>query len=97
MWTRNDKRAAAAVALDHTVGNKHVECRAYGEAADAELLGQFFVGWDLIANAPVTVSKAGAEGLEDLEIGWETHAAGWLVDGVLAFCHFVRTIASGLR
>jgi hypothetical protein len=72
--TRDDKSAATAVPLDHAVGNEHVECRTNREAADAELLRQFFIGWNLIANAPVTVREAGAERLEDLEVGWETHA-----------------------
>jgi hypothetical protein len=89
LWTRNDERAAAAVALDHTVGNEHVECRSNGESADAELLRQLFVSWDLIADAPVTVRKTGAESLEDLKVGWETHAAGWLVDRSMVGSRFV--------
>ena len=80
----DDEGAATTIAFDDPIGDKHVECCPDREAADVELLHEVFVGRNLIAHAPVALGEAGAQGLEDLEVGWKAH-------GRRVFWRIVRT------
>jgi hypothetical protein len=78
----DDECAATTIALDDPISDEHVERRPDGEAADVELLHEVFVGRNLIADAPVALGEAGAQGLQDLEVGRKAHIAE--ISGVLS-------------